>query len=158
MKQIRIQGGNILSGTIRISGAKNSAVALIPASILADDIVRIDNIPNISDIEALNENAAYNPMVSVMVKADTNGNYVGKSDSVKAKGTTDDIEKGDTVYTSGYSSIFPADIPLGIAGDSKVINGATNEIKISLFQDFTALRFVTVVYNTEMEELEALEQ
>ena len=33
-----------------------------------------------------------------------------------------------------------------------------NEIKISLFQDFTALRFVTVVYNTEMEELEALEQ
>lgn len=67
-------------------------------------------------------------------------------------------EKGDTVYTSGYSSIFPADIPLGIAGDSKVINGATNEIQISLFQDFTALRFVTVVYNTEMEEMEALEQ
>lgn len=59
MKQIRIQGGNILSGTIRISGAKNSAVALIPASILADDIVRIDNIPNISDIEALNEILEY---------------------------------------------------------------------------------------------------
>lgn len=67
-------------------------------------------------------------------------------------------EKGDTVYTSGYSSIFPADIPLGVAGDSKIVNGATNEIKISLFQDFTALRFVTVVYNTEMEEMEALEQ
>lgn len=55
MKQIKIQGGNKLSGTIRISGAKNSAVALIPASILADDIVKIDNVPNISDIEALNE-------------------------------------------------------------------------------------------------------
>ncbi|MBR6690302.1 MAG: UDP-N-acetylglucosamine 1-carboxyvinyltransferase [Bacilli bacterium] len=55
MKQIVIQGGNKLSGTIRISGAKNSAVALIPASILADDIVKIDNVPNISDIEALNE-------------------------------------------------------------------------------------------------------
>ena len=55
MKQIIIQGGNKLSGTIRISGAKNSAVALIPASILADDIVKIDNIPNISDIDALNE-------------------------------------------------------------------------------------------------------
>ena len=55
MKQIIIQGGNKLSGTIKISGAKNSAVALIPASILADDIVRIDNVPNISDIEALNE-------------------------------------------------------------------------------------------------------
>lgn len=55
MKQINIQGGNKLSGTINISGAKNSAVALIPASILSDDIVKIDNIPNISDIEALNE-------------------------------------------------------------------------------------------------------
>lgn len=55
MKQIRVTGENLLSGTIRISGAKNSAVALIPASILSDDIVKIDNIPNISDIEALKE-------------------------------------------------------------------------------------------------------
>ena len=59
MKQIRIIGGNILSGTIRISGAKNSAVALIPASILSDGIVKIDNIPNISDIGALNEILEY---------------------------------------------------------------------------------------------------
>lgn len=55
MKQISIVGGNKLSGSIRISGAKNSAVALIPASILCDDIVKIDNIPNISDIDALVE-------------------------------------------------------------------------------------------------------
>lgn len=55
MKQIKVDGGNILSGTIKISGAKNSAVALVPASILSDDIVKIDNIPNISDIDALDE-------------------------------------------------------------------------------------------------------
>ena len=55
MKQIRIEGGKPLTGTIKISGAKNSAVALIPASILADDIVKIDNVPNISDIDALCE-------------------------------------------------------------------------------------------------------
>lgn len=55
MKQIRITGQNILSGEINISGAKNSAVALVPASLLSDDIVRIDNVPNISDIDALNE-------------------------------------------------------------------------------------------------------
>lgn len=55
MKQINIIGNQKLSGTIKISGAKNSAVALIPASILAEDIVKIDNIPNISDIDALNE-------------------------------------------------------------------------------------------------------
>ncbi len=55
MKQIKIIGGQKLSGTIRISGAKNSAVALIPASILSDEIVKIDNVPNISDIDALKE-------------------------------------------------------------------------------------------------------
>ncbi len=59
MKQIKIDGGKTLSGTIKISGAKNSAVALIPASILSDDIVKIDNIPNISDIDALDEILKY---------------------------------------------------------------------------------------------------
>ncbi len=59
MKQIKIKGGNILSGDINISGAKNSAVALIPASLLSDEEVRIDNIPNISDIDALNEILEY---------------------------------------------------------------------------------------------------
>ena len=59
MKQIRILGGNTLSGTIKIGGAKNSAVALIPASILSDGEVKIDNIPNISDIDALNEILEY---------------------------------------------------------------------------------------------------
>ncbi len=55
MKKIKINGGKELKGTIRISGAKNSAVALVPASLLSDGIVTIDNIPNISDIDALNE-------------------------------------------------------------------------------------------------------
>ena len=59
MKQIKIVGGQKLSGTIKISGAKNSAVALIPASILSDDVVNIDNIPNISDIDALKEILKY---------------------------------------------------------------------------------------------------
>lgn len=67
-------------------------------------------------------------------------------------------EPGDTVYTSGYSSIFPSDIPLGVAGESRIINGATNEIKVRLLQDFTALRFVTVVHNNDLEEMEALLQ
>lgn len=67
-------------------------------------------------------------------------------------------EPGDTIYTSGYSAIFPPDIPLGVAGESKVINGATNEIRVTLFQDFTALRYVTVVHNNALQEMEALEQ
>lgn len=59
MKQIKIEGNRLLSGTISVSGAKNSAVALVPASLLSDDIIKIDNIPNISDIEALNEILSY---------------------------------------------------------------------------------------------------
>ena len=39
MKRIRIEGGHKLQGTIRISGAKNSAVALVPASLLSDEVV-----------------------------------------------------------------------------------------------------------------------
>jgi len=53
MQRLEITGGNLLTGSIRISGAKNSAVALIPAAILADDVVSIANVPNISDIDAL---------------------------------------------------------------------------------------------------------
>lgn len=59
MKQIKITGGNILSGTIPISGAKNSAVALVPASLLSDGVVTIDNVPSISDIDALNDILEY---------------------------------------------------------------------------------------------------
>lgn len=59
MKRIKIVGGNTLSGTLNISGAKNSAVALIPAAILSDEEVEIENIPNISDIDALEEILKY---------------------------------------------------------------------------------------------------
>ena len=53
MKQMIIEGNHSLTGTINIGGAKNSAVALIPASILADGISIIENVPNISDRDAL---------------------------------------------------------------------------------------------------------
>ncbi len=54
MKQIKVVGKQILSGEIEISGAKNSAVALLPAAILTTEAV-IDNVPNISDIRALED-------------------------------------------------------------------------------------------------------
>ncbi len=59
MKQIKIKGCTKLTGTIDIGGAKNSAVALIPAALLSDDKVTISNIPIISDIDALNEILVY---------------------------------------------------------------------------------------------------
>ena len=48
-----IEGNNMLTGEIKIGGAKNSAVALIPASILANGISVLENVPNISDRDAL---------------------------------------------------------------------------------------------------------
>ena len=59
MKQIKITGENTLTGEIKISGAKNSAVALIPAAILCDEQATIFNVPNISDIDALSEILEY---------------------------------------------------------------------------------------------------
>ena len=55
MKMLEITGGNPLSGTIRISGAKNSVVALIPAAILSSEEVTICNVPDITDTTALCE-------------------------------------------------------------------------------------------------------
>lgn len=58
MEILKIEGGHTLSGTIEIGGAKNSAVALIPASILSDEVI-INNVPEISDVRALEETINY---------------------------------------------------------------------------------------------------
>ena len=50
-----INGGHELFGEVNISGAKNAAVALIPAALLAEDTVRIENIPQISDVHLIIE-------------------------------------------------------------------------------------------------------
>ena len=68
-----------------------------------------------------------------------------------------EFEPGDTVYTSGYSSIFPPDIPLGLTGKSKIVNGATYEIEVTLLEDFGALRHVAIVENLGKEEIKELE-
>lgn len=50
---IKIEGGHKLSGTVRISAAKNATVALIPATVLAEGVVTIFGVPNIADVDAL---------------------------------------------------------------------------------------------------------
>lgn len=51
MDKLQIMGGTPLKGDVTISGAKNAAVAIIPATLLIDGICTIENIPNISDIK-----------------------------------------------------------------------------------------------------------
>lgn len=51
MEKLIIEGGTPLNGTISINGAKNAAVAILPATILIKGKCRIENLPNISDIK-----------------------------------------------------------------------------------------------------------
>ena len=51
MEKLVIQGGTRLHGDININGAKNAAVAIIPATLLVDGICTLENVPNISDVK-----------------------------------------------------------------------------------------------------------
>jgi len=51
VEKLVIKGGNRLSGTINISGAKNAAVAIIPACLLVKDKCRLENLPDIQDVK-----------------------------------------------------------------------------------------------------------
>lgn len=53
MEKFVVTGGKPLSGEVTISGAKNAAVAIIPAVILCDEPCQIENIPNISDVSLI---------------------------------------------------------------------------------------------------------
>ncbi|GGC86168.1 UDP-N-acetylglucosamine 1-carboxyvinyltransferase 2 [Thalassobacillus devorans] len=55
MQKLLVEGGKRLEGTVRIGGAKNSAVALLPAAILADSPVTIEGLPKISDLQILGD-------------------------------------------------------------------------------------------------------
>ena len=67
-------------------------------------------------------------------------------------------EPGDTVFTSGFSVIFPPDIPLGTIVDKNLKNGATFEIKVSLFKDFREIRYVSIVCDSDFDEIDELER
>ncbi|MCQ2480153.1 MAG: UDP-N-acetylglucosamine 1-carboxyvinyltransferase, partial [Clostridia bacterium] len=51
MEKIFINGGNPLKGEVTVSGAKNAVLAILPATILAQDVCVIENVPRISDVE-----------------------------------------------------------------------------------------------------------
>lgn len=53
MEKFVIHGGSPLKGEVNISGAKNAVVAILPATILAQDVCRIENIPDISDVHMM---------------------------------------------------------------------------------------------------------
>ena len=52
-ERMLITGGNALEGEVRVSGGKNTAVAVIPAMLLSDEPCTIENLPDIEDVHAL---------------------------------------------------------------------------------------------------------
>lgn len=55
LEKLMVVGGRPLRGTVQISGAKNSAIALIPAAVLAETPVTLDNLPHLSDVAIYTE-------------------------------------------------------------------------------------------------------
>jgi UDP-N-acetylglucosamine 1-carboxyvinyltransferase len=53
MEHYIVKGGNSLSGEVEIAGAKNAALAILAASIMTDDTVTVENVPDVSDIRAI---------------------------------------------------------------------------------------------------------
>lgn len=69
-----------------------------------------------------------------------------------------EVTPGDTVWTSGHSSVFPAGIPLGTTDRMRIVAGASSEVDVHLFENFSAVRYVTVAINTGWAEIETLEE
>ena len=80
MHRIIINGGKKLEGEIMVSGAKNSAVALIPAAILCDESVTLANVPNISDVDALEDILKH---LNAEIERNDNGELHISSSSIK---------------------------------------------------------------------------
>lgn len=69
-----------------------------------------------------------------------------------------DFMVGDTVVTSGFSTLFPPDIPLGTVRKSSVTKGSYHEIQVKLFQNFNSLHYVNIVVNNNKDELDFIQR
>lgn len=89
MEKFVIKGGNKLFGEVSISGAKNAAVAIIPAVILCDEPCRIENIPNISDVTLIA--SILQKMGAVVRRVDSNTLDIDPSEINTFEAIDDDV-------------------------------------------------------------------
>ncbi len=142
---------------------------------LADNVKEGDGVITekgvIAIVNSVSENysraiSIKNSKVNVSAKIGKDG-YVGSLnwDGVSNRGAIlsgipiqDRVEPGDTVYTSGYSSIFPADIPIARVKNSRIHGGSSAEIEVEFMEDLSRVRYVMIVKNCDSEELNELAQ
>lgn len=91
MEKLVITGGRRLNGDVYISGAKNAAVAIIPAAIMADGVCVIDNLPNIEDVASLN--STLNKMGAVSEYSDKHTLKVDSTGDITTCAVFDEVKK-----------------------------------------------------------------
>lgn len=88
-EKLIIKGGKPLTGTVTVSGAKNAAVAILPATILCEGECELDNLPNIDDVRLLNyllgSMGAKTELKSTSIKVDSRelNTYILNNEAVK---------------------------------------------------------------------------
>ena len=92
-----INGKKRLSGEVSISGAKNAAVAILPAAIMADDICIIDNLPDIEDVTSL-----FNTLDKMGAKCEFLDKHTLKIDSRDIKNVSATYEEVRKIRASYY--------------------------------------------------------
>lgn len=96
MEKLIINGGKELFGSVSINGAKNAAVAILPAAILASkDICVIDNVPNIEDINSLESILKY---LGCKVEKGNNTIKIDSSNIVTTNATIPEVRKMRASY------------------------------------------------------------
>ena len=91
MEKLLITGGKELFGEIKISGAKNAAVAIIPAALLVDGVCTIENVPKIKDVDViisildyLGAKVSYIDENTITIDSRSVSSYMADCDSVRA--------------------------------------------------------------------------
>ena len=97
MEKYLIQGGNPLRGEVEISGAKNAAVAILPAALLVRGVCRVENVPDISDVRIL-----LDILEGMGVKLRYPEPHVVELDSTEVQCTTPDPELVKKMRASYY--------------------------------------------------------
>jgi len=78
MDRIRIIGGTPLKGTISIGGAKNAALALMPASLLTDETLTLSNLPHLVDITTMANLLAQHGVLMALNGDTAKGGHTGR--------------------------------------------------------------------------------
>lgn len=97
MEKLVINGGKALKGSVEINGAKNSAVAILPAAIMASEgKCIIDNVPDIEDVHCLERILA--SLGCSVNKIDNNTLEIDASDVTRVEACTDDVRRMRASY------------------------------------------------------------